>query len=164
MRSSLSRHTCRPWRAQNGTREIVLWAFMDTGIRRTRRCRPQHTRAAKPCRHRGSYYLGIDTYTLKSVFSRCTFGLLEPHNSSLRRGAGNSVLLDPAVFGRDEPRASWSQKLLQSRNAVISEQFSRFELHEVHRISQTAHNPGTLNGGPIKTLLARDTICGRVSS
>jgi hypothetical protein len=52
-----------------------------------------------------------------------------------------------------EPRASWSQKLLDSPKTAISEQFPKSKLHEVHRISQTAHNLGTLTGGPTKTHL-----------
>jgi len=49
-----------------------------------------------------------------------------------------------------EPRASWSQKLLHSHNAAIPEHFPRFELHEVHRISQTGH---THRGGRSRTYL-----------
>ena len=51
--------------------------------------------------------------------------------------------------GGFEPPASWSRKLLHSRNAAISGQFSKFELHGVHRISQTVHNLLTLTGGQI---------------
>jgi hypothetical protein len=39
--------------------------------------------------------------------------------------------------------------LLHSRNAAILGQFSKFELHGVHRISQTVHNLLTLTGEQI---------------
>jgi hypothetical protein len=57
-----------------------------------------------------------------------------------------------------EPRASWSQQLLRSHNAAIVGQFSKFELHEVHRISQTGHNLGTLTGGSIAVLHHGDPL------
>ena len=60
--------------------------------------------------------------------------------------------------GGFEPPASWSRKLLHSRNAAILGQFSKFELHRVHRISQTVHNLLTLTGGPIATTFAGDSV------
>ena len=63
-----------------------------------------------------------------------------------------------------EPGTSWSRKLLHSRNAAISGQFSKFELHGVHRISQTVHNLLTLTGGPKEHRLARGAMRGPISA
>jgi hypothetical protein len=65
--------------------------------------------------------------------------------------------------GGFEPPASWSRTLPESCNAAIFGQFSKFELHEVHRISQTVHNLRTLTGEPAN-LLARGEICGPISA
>jgi len=69
-----------------------------------------------------------------------------------------SKLLFFVGAGGFEPPASWSRKLLHSRNAAILGQFSKFELHRVHRISQTVHNLLTLTGGPIATTFAGDPV------
>jgi hypothetical protein len=109
--------------------------------------------------------------TQESANSRRAIGL-EKHSSDFPRiGTGGNIFrhksVTPISLSRQkvpkivgargfEPRASWSQKLLDSPKTAISEHFSEFELHEVHRITQTGHNLGTLNGGPIANpLLAR---------
>jgi hypothetical protein len=54
--------------------------------------------------------------------------------------------------------ASWSRKLRHSRNAAILGQFSKFELHGVHQISQTVHNLLTLSGGAKANQLHDDPL------
>jgi hypothetical protein len=48
--------------------------------------------------------------------------------------------------------------LLHSRNAAFLGQFSKFELHGVHRISQTVHNLLTHTGGAKANQLHYDPL------
>ncbi len=84
--------------------------------------------------------------------------------SAHSRSAKTSKLPFFVGAGGFEPPASWSRKLRHSHKTTISGQFSKFELHEVHRISQTVHNLLTLTGGTIANQLSRGAMSGSVSA